>query len=143
MASQSSCCFGSRVKFYQGLIEELSAFARGYFELGELQQDGLSLETHLRNYWKQTGQMPEQLDVPDCPVELMYIWSWWCTLNSTRQVSMDVCRITYNEILSWSQLYKISLTPFELDCIVALDSIYMQIRAEQQERRKPSKSSSE
>jgi hypothetical protein len=82
--------------------------------------------------------MPEQLDVPPVPIEIKHCWDWWCKLNDTRQVSMDLCRISFVEIKAWKELYKIDISPFELDCITCIDSIYMRIRAEQQQRKQPS-----
>lgn len=78
--------------------------------------------------------MPEQLDVPSVPFEIEHVWGWWCQLDSTRQVSMDLCRITFSEIKAWSELYRVEISPFELDCLVMLDTIYMRIRSEQQAR---------
>ncbi len=97
--------------------------------------DGLTLEQHLTSYWKQSGVLPPQLDIPPIPYELKYIWDWWCDLHKTRPVGMDEGHITYTEIENWSTLLKISVTPFEVRCIMALDSAYIRFRIEQQERK--------
>ena len=81
--------------------------------------------------------MPEQLDVPELPFEVVHVWGWWHKLNATRQVSMDLCRITYTEIKSWTELYKLTMSAFELDCLVEIDSVYMSVRSEQTARKQP------
>lgn len=97
--------------------------------------DGLTLETHLVSHWKQSGELPEQLDVPALPFELEYIWDWWLALNESRNVGMDINHISYTEIMTWSTLLKITLTPFEVRCIMALDSVYINVRREQHARK--------
>lgn len=97
--------------------------------------DGQTLETHLVSYWKQSGVMPDQLNIPPIPYELEYIWDWWIALHSTRQMGMAANPVTYQEVLSWSTLLKINVIPFEVRCIMALDSAYLRCRAEQQARK--------
>lgn len=140
MAGQNAGRVGSGCKFYQALIRDLSAYAEGYFELAELQEDGLTLETHLKSHWRQSGQMPSQLDTTPLPFELCHVWEWWCLLNKRRQSGMDVCTITFTEIKAWKELYELKTTPFEIDCILMLESVYMRIQAEQNARRQPSQS---
>lgn len=94
--------------------------------------DGLTLEQHLISYWKQSGVLPEQLDYPPIPVEIQHIWGWWVELDSTRAVGMDLSHISYTEIVNWSNLLKIGITRFEVQCIMALDSAYLRIRQKQQ-----------
>jgi hypothetical protein len=94
--------------------------------------DGLTLEDHLKSHWKQSGVQPEQLDFPNIPVEIEYIWDWWVALANTRPAGMGMEHITYTEITNWSNLLKINVTPFEVRCIMALDSTYLVVRKEQQ-----------
>jgi len=96
--------------------------------------DGLTLETHLVSHWRQSGIMPDQLDVPPIPYELLYIWNWWTELHQTRPTGMDEGHITYTEIHNWSTLLKINVTPLEIRCIMALDSAYIGFRAKKQPR---------
>jgi hypothetical protein len=83
--------------------------------------------------------MPDQLNVPPIPPELSYIWDWWLELHKTRPVAMEEGHISYTEIYNWSTLLKINVTPFEIRCIMALDSAYIGFRAEQQQRKSSSK----
>jgi len=85
--------------------------------------------------------MPSQLDVQDCPIELLHIWEWWVKLSERRQSGMDLCTITYSEIESCVRLYKMNVIPFEIDCVIQIESTFMRIRREQIARRTPSPSS--
>ena len=97
--------------------------------------DGLTLEKHLVSYWKQSGVMPAQLNFPPIPYELQYIWEWWLDLQKTRPIGMQAGHITYTEIFNWSTLLKINVIPFEIRCIMALDSAYLSCQRKQQERK--------
>lgn len=138
MERKGFCGFGKRVKFFESLVAQLVVAATGKFELSEEMEDGLSLEVHLTNYWRQSGVLPDQLNIPPIPVELEYVWEWWLKLHSTRSVGMEECHITYTEIMNWSSLLKINIDPFEVRCIMALDSAYLACRIKQRERKMPS-----
>ena len=97
--------------------------------------DGLTLETHLVSHWKQSGVMPDQLNFPPIPYELEYIWDWWLELQKTRPNGMQAGHITYSEVDRWSFLLKINVDPFEVRCIMALDSVFLQCQREQQDRK--------
>lgn len=98
-------------------------------------EDGLTLEQHLVSLWKQTKVIPPQLDLPPIPFELQHIWDWWEDLDATRQRGLATNPITYTEIERWAFLLKINLDPFEVRCIMALDSAYMACHAEQQAKK--------
>lgn len=92
------------------------------FELSEVQSDKITLESHLLNYWRQSGVMPEQLDTKPIPFEIAHVWSWWLELRQTRQIGMAACHITYTEVFSWAALLNIKLLPFEVRCLMAIDT---------------------
>lgn len=83
--------------------------------------------------------MPDQLDVPPFPYEINHIWDWWVTLQASRPIGMESGHITYAEIESWSRLVKINVIPFEVRCIMALDSLYLACSKEQQGRKAASR----
>ena len=95
-----------------------------------MQEDGVTLQLHLENYWKQSGVKPEQLDVDPIPLEIEYVWAWWLQLHETRQMGMEANHIAYTEVASWSKLMQIQPTCFEIKCIMALDTVYLNYRAE-------------
>lgn len=130
MAGESVGGVGKRRKFYQGLIDKLSASARSLHELEALQDDGASLRAHLESLYRQTGVCPEQLNVDPIPQELIYLWNWWAQLEKTRMPSMSgISSITYTEIDSWARLSNIKLTAFEVKCLIALDTVFVECNA--------------
>jgi hypothetical protein len=102
------------------------AAATGRFELGEPQKDGQSLETHLISYYRQTGEVPEQLLVEPIPFELTHVWQWWHQLHATRSIGNRRCHITYAEVHAWATVLQLSPAPFEIACLMAVDTAYMQ-----------------
>lgn len=70
--------------------------------------------------------MPRELDVPDLPVELKYLWNHFQALSRKRTVGLNAENpLSDLEIMAWQQRNKITFTPFENDCIDALDQAYM------------------
>ena len=79
----------------------------------------VSLKEHLTQVWKTTGKKPAALkEVVAPPDEIMYLWGWY------RDMAAGSERLSYSEILSWSQLYHIRLLAIEVDVIKNLDLIY-------------------
>jgi hypothetical protein len=75
---------------------------------------------------EQTGIMPPQLDVPPIPHELVHVWEYFCQLNAKRTSGgMTVNPISDEQIMAWERRHRIRLTPFEGECIDALDQVYM------------------
>ena len=133
MARKGFRSFGKRNKFFEELIALLAVAVTAKFELSEQMDDGLTLETHLLNYWRQSGEMPEQLNYPSVPYELEYVWGWWVSLHATRSIGMSESPISYTEIQNWSTLLQINVNQFEVRCIIAIDSAYFTCRSKQQE----------
>ena len=126
MARQSARGSGERCKFYQGLIDTLSAAAESTYELEKLQDDGLSLRIHLESYWRQTGVRPPQLEIEPIPTEVQHVWGWWLQLQETRSSAFSGhSHITYTELDSWARLLDIKVTPFEVQCLMKLDSVFI------------------
>ncbi len=70
--------------------------------------------------------MPKELDVPECPPVVHYIWEWFCQLSNEREYTMDGPRgINSTGIRNWAGLRRITLTAFELEAITRLDRIYL------------------
>lgn len=73
---------------------------------------------------------PEELLVEPIPTELEYVWHWWLELQETRAPSMNGhAHITYTELDSWTRLLQIRLTPFEVKCLMKLDSVFVKCHA--------------
>lgn len=94
--------------------------------LSAVQDDGKSLRWHLEIIHKQSGQMPAELDIPDAPHELQYLWGYFQSLNAKRTAGgMSLDPLSDAQIMAWQQRHRIKLTPFENECIDALDAAYM------------------
>lgn len=102
------------------------------------QEDGLSLEDHLKSHWRQTGVMPVELEFVPVSFEVAHLWDIWIELDRMRDVVMDVCHIKASEMEAWLRLLKMDLTPFEVRGIMAIESEYMKMRRARAEKDKPS-----
>ncbi len=70
--------------------------------------------------------MPSELDIPSVPVELGYLWDYFHSMNRKRTAgAMQVDPLSDAQILAWQQRNRITLSPFENECIDALDAAYM------------------
>ena len=76
--------------------------------------------------YRQTGNMPEQLqpvDVPDC---MLYLWTWFCELSEGRQITeFGPGPLTYSEIMAWAILTKTDLEAWEVDVLKRIDTMYI------------------
>jgi len=73
--------------------------------------------------------MPEQLESAFCPVEVKYLWEWFVQLSAKRTSNgFGSNRISDVEIMAWSNLRQIKLTPFDMQAIDAMDNIFMQFQ---------------
>lgn len=75
--------------------------------------------------WKSTGRRPPQLDGPECPADLHYVWQWFVELSQRRTRGMSATPLTWLEFDGWQRLARITLSAFELDCLKALDSEFL------------------
>ena len=102
-------------------------YARHQFILNARQKDGATLRQHLQAVFSQTGKMPDQLaNAPDMPEALAHVWIYFLELNRSRgNNGFSELHITFSEIDSWCRLYGISLEPWELSIIAALDNAYL------------------
>lgn len=76
--------------------------------------------------YEQTGIMPPQLDVPPIPYELEHVWGYFSQLNAKRTCgAMSANPISDEQIMAWQRRHRITLSPFEGECIDALDQVYL------------------
>ncbi len=103
------------------------AFALGEFRLSKCDKQGTPLRVTLTSVWRQTGQKPGELETPDCPDELVYVWEWFCQLNCERGRSMEGTELALDstKLANWCWLEKVRLSSFELRMIRQLDRAYL------------------
>ena len=85
-----------------------------------------------------TGKRPVQLDVPPLPPLCADVWSIFLQLHSRRSgTGFGPAPLDEARLLAWSQLHARRLTPWEIDCIFALDDAWLSAQSEQQKTDKP------
>ncbi len=95
-----------------------------------VQDDKRTLRWHLESVYEQSGIMPAELDVPPLPVELAYLYNYFLSMNAKRTCGASSANpLSDLEILAWQQRRRIELSPFELDCIDALDIAFLTAKA--------------
>jgi hypothetical protein len=77
---------------------------------------------HLQSVEKQSGKRLPDLDLPDVPKELMYLYQWARTLIRSDS------QVTYSEILAWATLTKEMPSPWEVEVLTTIDAIYHKVR---------------
>lgn len=105
-------------------------FAERSLKLGARQKDGKSLQWHLERVLEQTGKAPLELEIPSVPHELAHVWGYFLEMNRKRQCGMGVSPLADSEILAWERRNRIALTPFEGECIDALDEVFLILTSE-------------
>jgi hypothetical protein len=71
--------------------------------------------------WKARKKKPVELEIPEPPDELRYLLEWHGKMRGREA-------LTFSEIESWCKLMATRLTPFEVEAIRRLDSIYWSIK---------------
>ena len=100
------------------------------------QGDGRPLRAHLHSIWRQKKQRPAQLDGPPFPEALAYVWSWYLTLAEQRPDSfMGLPAIGFGDIADWARLTGNDPTPYEVECILALDRAERSAVAERRKKK--------
>jgi hypothetical protein len=90
--------------------------------------------------------MPD-LDGPEPPLELAYLWEWFQDLHTARGSNgMGPNPITYTDIAAWAGLSGITLRAPEIQAILMLDRLWLRSHVEgskarqawqEQQRRQP------
>lgn len=115
-------------------------FGTREFELDIPQEDGSRLRDHAASISKATGSTPEEYRSLQLPETMAHCWHWFLTLNRTRASNgFGQNPISYTEIVAWSQLTGVVPQPLEIQAIMALDTAYMTVQAEQIRQRSKKK----
>ena len=101
-------------------------FAESELRLSAAQQDGKTLRWHLEHAAQQSGLRPKELDAGFLPAEMTHLWQYFLQLNAKRTSGgMALNPIADAQVLAWQQRHHIVLTPFESECIDALDDVFL------------------
>ncbi|HHT7702741.1 phage tail assembly chaperone [Pasteurella multocida] len=112
-------------------MERLIDHVREEFKLNKpVKNSDATLREHLQAVWEQTGIKPDELNTPEPPSGLMYLFSYFNELSLSRQYGMAVNPISYSDILAWSILTKVSLAAWEIEVIKQIDIVYLNSQTE-------------
>ena len=91
--------------------------------MNERLKDGATLREHLESVWRQSGEKPDELNVPDCPDFLAYLWGWFVDLSGARQYTDQgqPLPLSYTEIMAWRDLMEVDASPSEIKTLKQLD----------------------
>ncbi len=97
----------------------------------------MPLRFHLQKVYESTGIMPAQLEPKESPEVLFYLWAYFKQLNETRgNNGYSPNPLSFLEIEAWCRLMDISLSSFDVECLIALDQEFLVSYANQVKRKK-------
>lgn len=112
-ADRRSCwCAG---KFYPGLGGDVVEYAKRQFRA----------QAQVEIVPPPVGEDNSQ----DKPV-LVYLWQWFNDLTDWRDLSFGVGALSHQEIESWARLFRVDISPFEVDVIRRIDREFRAWQAE-------------
>jgi hypothetical protein len=88
--------------------------------LAAIQPDGSTLREHLQAAAAAGAGVDALLQrrlSPACRA----LWNVFAELSATRPAGMQHGAVPHSEILAWQQLSRVSLTPWEVDTLLAMD----------------------
>lgn len=59
-----------------------------------------------------------------CPETMEHVWSWFKALSNAR---VRPTPISFAEVSAWAALTRLAPTPWEVDCIMELDTLFRSI----------------
>jgi hypothetical protein len=89
-------------------------------------KDG-SLREHLEQVERQTGRKLQELEAPDFPFTLSYLWSAFLSLNNSRSSGYSSNPISFTEIKAFVELTHIPLSARDVETIKLLDRKYLEV----------------
>jgi hypothetical protein len=99
--------------------------------MGKRQPDGATLHDHLAAAWSASGKQPEEMEAEELPPVVGSVLDVYLQLSATRQASMGPSPINYRDLVAWQQISGVTLTPWEAETILAMDSAVIRIQSEQ------------
>jgi hypothetical protein len=103
------------------LVEAVETWVHLYYP----DDKGITNHDRFTQIEQQTGEYPGPSFV--IPPDLAYLWAWFIELSGSRGGGWGPAPITYLEIKSWCDLFNITLEPWELNLIKAMDVKYLTI----------------
>jgi hypothetical protein len=77
------------------------------------------------------------LDGPEMPTAASYLWDWYSALHRARRAGFAGPEaIGFDQMCDWQRLHGITLHPWEIECIEALDMKWREITNRYAEQRR-------
>lgn len=102
-------------------------------QLAQRQPDGDTLRGYLQWQASASGKADPRLTSRP-PAECSFLWDVYCELSAMRPSGMGISPIPGVEYESWQRLQGITLTPWEIDTLKAMDSAARSAVAEAQQQ---------
>jgi len=106
----------------------LVAFAGHEFRMSRRTKDGATERDHLLAAQRQGAIIPE-LESPELPDWLLYLWGWFIELHQGRQSGFGASPLAWGDIWAWATLTGRSPTPWEVHCIRVIDAAWVEANA--------------
>jgi len=75
---------------------------------------------------KQTGIRPPELDGPECPDAVEYLWKWFIELDNARGGNgFGLNPISYTELLAWATMTRANPSPWEVATLKRIDALFL------------------
>lgn len=104
------------------------AYASHSFELSKQDDKGISLRQHLETVERQTGNRPQELNLPEFPELLSLVWRIFIDLsNSRNQGFSGGSPITYEQMKAYAEITGNTIGPVQAEIIQKLDREYLKI----------------
>lgn len=105
-------------------MEEVLAHCKHQLYLSEKMGDGATRRESLESVERQTGKRPKELDGPELPGLVGYIWDWYQDIRSMVSGNgLAPCKIPPSEYIAWCELTFNYITPFEFKLLRAIDTM--------------------
>lgn len=92
-------------------------------------KDGSTLIGHAESILAATGVWPKEIpEPPTIPTEMQHIWEWFWELRTASPSGFSgPVAILYSEMESWARLTGTELSPWHIDIIRSMDSVYLDV----------------
>ena len=84
--------------------------------------------------WARAEFRGENADDSEPPEQIGYLWYWFNDLTDWRDNAFGVGALSHQEIEAWARLFRIEISPFEVDALRRLDR---EFRSFQHEKNNP------
>jgi len=115
-----------RFFFFGELIAALMDYAEKHFSLQKVYQGQTILE-HLHSVVDQTGEVPEELELPPFPKAIDQVWYKFLEVHRGRTYGMSgVNPISFQDLQAWSSVTGAHLSGWEIEVIMKLDRLWLE-----------------